>query len=84
MGETANIVKARNLHGKRRRRSDGHKREGRCEIPGEIWSFATVLPVSKGAGRNGQKSAEGIVGRATAEGPNMTTESRTTDLDASR
>jgi hypothetical protein len=69
LGKTANIVKARNLYGKRRRRSDGHKREGRCAIPGEIWTFAIVLPVLKGIGRNGQKSAEGIVGRATCRRP---------------
>ena len=36
-GETANIVKARNLHGTARRRSDRHKREGGRAIPGEIW-----------------------------------------------
>ena len=35
-GEAANIVKAQFLHGTQRRRSDRHKREGECAIPGEI------------------------------------------------
>ena len=43
LGEAANIIKARNLYGTRRRRSDGHKREGKCVIPGEIWRSALSL-----------------------------------------
>jgi hypothetical protein len=39
-GEAAHIVKARYLHGTQRRRSDRHKREGECAIPGEIWLTA--------------------------------------------
>lgn len=39
-GEAANIVEARYLHGTQRRRSDRHKREGECAIPGEIWLAA--------------------------------------------
>ncbi len=39
-GEQANICKARYLHGTLRRRSDRHKREGACAIPGEIWRSA--------------------------------------------
>jgi len=35
-GEVAEITKARYLHGTMRRRSDRHKREGGCVIPGEI------------------------------------------------
>src|SRR5437762_14176608 len=36
-GEQASICEAQYLHGTRRRRSDRHKREGGCAIPGEIW-----------------------------------------------
>jgi len=39
-GEQANICEARFLHGTLRRRSDRHKREGECAIPGEIWRSA--------------------------------------------
>ena len=35
-GEAANLVEARTLSGRTRRRSDAHKREGECAIPGEI------------------------------------------------
>ena len=61
-GEAANIVKARNLHGMLRRKSDRHKREGACAIPGEIWRSAFVLLTSQGVGMDRQKSAEAIVG----------------------
>jgi hypothetical protein len=43
-----------------------------------------VLPALRDAGRNRQKSAEGIVVQESDEGPNMKHGSRTTDLDASR
>ena len=33
--ETAKLVKVQSLYGRRDRRCDGHKREGRCVIPGE-------------------------------------------------
>ena len=62
-GETSIIVKARYLYGRLRRKSDRHKREGECAIPGEICMRANVLPASRGAGMRMQKSAEGIVGR---------------------
>ena len=39
-GEQANTCKARYLHGTLRRKSDRHKREGACAIPGEIWRSA--------------------------------------------
>ena len=39
-GEQAIICEARYLHGTLRRRSDRHKREGACAIPGEIWRCA--------------------------------------------
>lgn len=35
-GKAAIIVKARYLSGTMRRRSDGHKRESGCAIPGEV------------------------------------------------
>src|SRR5215469_16619532 len=60
-GEQANLCEARFLHGTLRRRSDRHKREGECAIPGEIWRSASVLPTSRGVGRDHQKSAEAIV-----------------------
>jgi hypothetical protein len=41
LGEESIISKAQNLSGKHGRKCDGHKREGKCAIPGE------VCPVSK-------------------------------------
>ena len=35
LGEESNISKARNLSGKHGRICDGHKREGKCVLPGE-------------------------------------------------
>ena len=60
-GEMAKIIKARYLHGTVRRRSDRHKRERECAIPGEIWRCAAVLRRSRGVRRHRQKSAEAIV-----------------------
>src|SRR6202012_657017 len=59
-GEQAKLCKAQYLHGRSRRKSDRHKREGECVIPGEIWWFALRLPSSRGEGKNHQKSAAGI------------------------
>ena len=71
-GETAHIVKARYLHGTLRRRSDRHKREGECAIPGEICGPAREGYWRREALRMGpQKSAEAIVGAPRTEGPNM-------------
>lgn len=71
-GEAANIVKARYLHGMLRRRSDRHKREGECAIPGEIWLAAREGYRRREALRRvGQKSAEAIVGAPRTEGPNV-------------
>ena len=36
LGEKANRFKAQNLSGKHGRRCGGHKREGKCALPGEI------------------------------------------------
>jgi hypothetical protein len=36
LGEKAIRFKARILSGKRGRRCDGHKREGKCALPGEV------------------------------------------------
>ena len=55
-------IKARYLYGTLRRRSDRHKREGACAIPGEICTCALVLLTSQGVGMRVQKSAEAIVG----------------------
>ena len=74
----ANIIEARNLHGTPWRRSDRHKREGGCVIPGEVCMGAIVLPASRGVGMLMQKSAEAIVGGDT-EGPNRDTASRQRD-----
>jgi hypothetical protein len=71
-GEAAAPAEARYLHGTMCRRSDGHKREGECVIPGESWRSATVLLASQGAGMECQQSAEAIVGAPRTEGPNMT------------
>jgi hypothetical protein len=40
--EKAYIFKVRNLYGRRSRRCDGHKREGRCALPGEVCRDADV------------------------------------------
>ena len=69
-GKQANLREAQFLHGTLRRRSDRHKREGECVIPGEIWRFAEELPTSRGVGKDRQKSAEAIVANR-GEGPNM-------------
>ena len=42
LDEKAIIFKVQYLHGKRRRRCDGHKREGECALPGEICWRATI------------------------------------------
>jgi len=41
LDEKANIFKVRKLHGRHGRICGGHKREGRCALPGEICMFAT-------------------------------------------
>ena len=40
LDEKANIFKVRYLYGKHGRRCGGHKREGGCALPGEIYRFA--------------------------------------------
>ncbi len=89
----AEFTKARNLHGMLHRRSDRHKREGGYVIPGEIWPRRPKgLPASRGDGKPGQKSAEGIVGAGSDAGVEgqeskartSRNESRTEELDDSR
>jgi hypothetical protein len=71
-GEQANRCKAQFLHGTLRRRSDGHKRDGECVIPGEICMVAMSNEHRKVLKRAMQKSAEAIVVRREQdEGPNM-------------
>lgn len=71
-GEQAIRCKARFLHGTLRRRSDGHKREGECVIPGEVCMAAMSNEHRKVLKRAMQKSAEAIVVPACRdEGPNM-------------
>ena len=71
-GEAAHIVKARYLHGTTRRKSDRHKREGECAIPGEICGSARKGYRRREALRRGpEKSAEAIVGAPRTEGLNM-------------
>lgn len=71
-GEQANRCKAQFLHGTLRRRSDGHKRDGECVIPGEICIAAMSNEHRKVLTRARQKSAEAIVVLASRdEGPNM-------------
>ena len=60
-GEQANLCEARFLHGTLRRKSDGHKREGECVIPGEICIAAMSNEHRKVLKRAMQKSAEAIV-----------------------
>ena len=68
LGEEAIISKARNLSGKHGRKCDGHKREGKCALPGEVclfvktknfWSKATVVV------RRQEKHAEVSRGHST-------------------
>ena len=61
----ANISKVQNLSGTRGRIYGGHKRESECALPGEICSAAVGLPLPRGKGKAGQKSAEAIVGPST-------------------
>ena len=71
-GEQANRCKAQFLHGTLRRRSDGHKRDGECVIPGEICIAATSNEHREVLKRAVQKSAEAIVVlHEQDEGPNM-------------
>ncbi len=63
--EKADIFKVQYLYGRRGRTCGGHKGEGGCALPGEIWAVAIVLPASRGAGMSAQKSAEVIVGPST-------------------
>ena len=46
LGKKANIFKAQILSGKHARICDGHKREGKCALPGEVCMFAAGLPSS--------------------------------------
>jgi len=46
LGEESIISKALNLPGKHGRRCGGHKREGKCALPGEVCMFAAGLPSS--------------------------------------
>ena len=70
-GKTSIIVEAQYLSRRLRRRSDRHKREGECAIPGEICTCATVLPASRGDGMHVQKSAEGTVGMDRVMNPEI-------------
>ncbi len=53
------------LHGTHVRRCGGHRREGRCALPGEVCLLAHSYRGRKAFGMSRQKSAEGIVGPAT-------------------
>ena len=48
LGEKANTFKAQNLFGKHGRRCGGHKREGKCALPGEISGVAIKLAPPQG------------------------------------
>ena len=60
-GEQANLCEAQFLHGTLRRRSDGHKRDGECVIPGEICMAAMSNEHRKVLKRAMQKSAEAVL-----------------------
>ena len=71
-GEQATRCKARYLHRTLRRKSDGHKRDGECVIPGEICIVAMSNEHRKVLKRAMQKSAEAVlVSACRDEGPNM-------------
>ena len=42
--EKAIIFKVQYLYGRRGRKCGGHKGEGGCALPGEIWAFAMCYP----------------------------------------
>ncbi len=63
--EKANIFEVQKLYGRHGRICGGHKREGRCALPGEVCLFCQVLLSSRGGGMGRQKSADGIVGLST-------------------
>lgn len=63
--EKANAFKVQYLYGTHDRISDGHKRERKRALPGEVCRPASVLAVPRGAAMGRQKSAEGIRGRST-------------------
>jgi len=65
LGEKANIFKALSLSGKHGRRCGGHKCEGEGALPGEICLVRHGLRGLIEPLRDGQKSAEGIVGPST-------------------
>lgn len=64
LDEKAIIFKVRYLYGRHGRICGGHKREGGCALPGEISPVCLVLSPSRGGGRDGERSAEGILGPA--------------------
>jgi len=67
LDERANKLKVRYLYGKHGSICGGHKREGRCAIPGEICrSVPQGLSSPRDDERDGQKSAEAILGASTA------------------
>ena len=68
--EGARILKVRFLHGSRRRRPGGHKREGQCALPGEASGCAIKLAHSKGCDDAIREVSRGHSNRAIDEGPN--------------
>ena len=68
--KVAKIAKVRFLHGNRRRRSDGHKREGQRALPGEVSGRAIKLAQSKGCDDANREVSRGHSSRAIDEGPN--------------
>lgn len=63
--EKAYIFKVQYLYGTHGRTFDGHKREGKSALPGEVCRLASVLIASQGVVMGRQKSAEGIRDRLT-------------------
>jgi hypothetical protein len=81
-GKQANRCEAQFLHGTLRRRSDGHKRDGECVIPGEICIAAMSNEHRKVLKRAMQKSAEAIVVlRERNEGLNLSRVDRGPSLE---
>jgi len=70
--EEANISKVQYLYGSHGSTHDGHKRESRCALPGEICQSAERLLRSRGCGMDRQKSAAAILRYLDrTEGPNV-------------
>ena len=70
--EEAQNSKVQNLHGRRGCICGGHKREGRCALPGETSSCALCYWRQEASGMRLEESSRGHISRTiSGEGPNL-------------